>query len=366
VSPESTGPFDATAPTSPTSPTSPAAPEVPDGPPPAARLVDLSLAYLQSAALSVAAKVGVADQLAQGPRTAAELAAHAGVDADRLSRVLRLLASMEIFREDATGRFHLTPMAEPLRSDVPFSMHGLVSMFTHDLFWVPTGRLTDTVAKGDTIFGDLFGAPFFAHLATDPEAARLFDTGMAGYSESENGPVIEALLSADALPAGGTVVDLGGGRGGFLRRLLAARPDLDGVLFDRPDMLAGHLLDVPELAGRWRTEAGDFFTAVPQGADVYVIKRVVHDWTDEECVRILTLCREAMAPGGRVVIVESVLPEPNVPHFARTLDVLMMSLLNGRERDRDDFEKICTASGLRIAGVTPTSTPVSVIEAVPT
>jgi len=341
------------------------APAGPDGPPPAARLVDLSLAYLHSAALSVAARVGVADRLAEGPRTAAELAAHAGVDADRLNRVLRLLASIEIFREDGAGRFHLTPMAEPLRSDVPGSLHGLVSMLTHELFWVTTGRLTDTVTKGDTIFGDLFGAPFFTYLATDPEAGRLFDTGMAGYSESENGPVAEALMRGDALPAGGTIVDLGGGRGGFLRALLPARPDLNGVLFDRPDMLAGHLLDLPELAGRWRTEAGDFFTAVPRGADVYFIKRVVHDWTDEECVRLLTLCREAMAPGGRVVIVESVLPEPNAPHFARTLDVLMMSLLNGRERDRDDFERICTAAELKITGVTPTPTPVSVIEAVP-
>ncbi|MFH8408328.1 methyltransferase [Streptomyces sp. NPDC018019] len=333
----------------------------PHSPSPAVQLTEHALAYLHSAALRAAALLGVADHLADGPRTAEELAAATGADPAHLRRALRLLATRDVFREDDAGAFHLTPAADSLRSDAPSSMRDAVVMLTDDPFWRPAGRLADTVRAGHTVFDEIFGAPYFGHLERVPEAGAVFDTGMAGLAESENAPVAAAY----AFPPEGTVVDVGGGRGGLLRQVLLRNPGLTGILHDQEPVLRHHTLDVPDLTGRWRSAPGDFFTAVPAGADVYLLKRILHDWNDSDCVRILRACRAAMTrPGSRLLAIDAVLPPGNAPHPGKTMDVLMMTSLNGRERDESAFHRLLAEAGLKPARTIPTDSTLSIVEAV--
>ncbi|WP_030021408.1 methyltransferase [Streptomyces monomycini] len=328
---------------------------------PAVQLTEHALAYLHSAALRAAALLGVADHLADGPRTAGELATATGTDAAHLRRALRLLATRDVFREDPDGTFHLTPAAEPLRSDAPSSMRDAVIMLTDEPFWRPAGQLADTVRAGRTVFEEIFGAPYFGHLERVPEAGTVFDTGMAGLAESENDPVAAAY----GFPATGTVVDVGGGRGGLLRQVLLRNPGLTGILHDQEAVLRHHTLDRPELTGRWQTHTGDFFTAVPPGADVYLLKRILHDWHDDDCLRILRTCRTAMTrPGSRLLIVDAVLPQGNAPHPGKTMDILMMTSLNGRERDEPAFHHLLTEAGLTPGRTIPTESTLSIVEGV--
>ncbi|MFJ9711843.1 methyltransferase [Streptomyces sp. NPDC101234] len=322
-------------------------------------LVNESLGYLFPAALRVAAVVGVADHLAGGPRTAAELAEATRTDARSLYRVLRLLATRGIFEEDAGGRFRLTSVGDTLRSDAPCSARSAVLMNTDRSMWLPVADLSRCVSEGTSAFEHLFGLPFFEYFAQDEDTADVFHTGMAAMSDAENEPIAAAC----EFPATGTVVDVGGGHGGFLLAVLGHHPGLHGVLLDQPHVLAGHLLDTPGIAGRWSIESGDFFTAVPEG-DVLVLKRILHDWEDDQCVTLLDRCRAALAPGGRIMVVDAVVPPGNTPHQAKMLDLLLMAALVGRERTEPEFAALFEAAGLKLSRIVPTPTVLSVVEAV--
>ncbi|GHG53535.1 methyltransferase [Streptomyces griseocarneus] len=326
----------------------------------AAHLKELTLGHLYSAALRTAAELRIADRLADGPRTAADLARDAGADASALRRLLRYLASREVFREDDAGAFHLTPAAQPLRTDVPGSLHPAVMMFTDELFLRSSAGLGDTVRTGKPAFPAAFGAPFFEYLATDAAARETFDTGMAAFS----GPGDAAVAAAYPFPAHGTVVDVGGGRGGLLREVLLRHPGLTGVLFDQEPALREPLVDTPGTAGRWRTQPGDFLASVPDGGDYYLVKHVLPDWDDDNAVRILASCRRAMAPGGRVLVVDAVPPRGNAPHPGKAVDVMMMAALGGKGRDPQELDALFARAGLRRTRILPTDGFVSVVEAV--
>lgn len=333
--------------------------EVVDARASSAFLVNESLGYLFPAALRAAAVVGVADHLTDGPRTAAELAGATRTDARNLYRVLRLLATRGVFEEDAVGRFRLTAAGDALRTDAPCSARSAVLMNTDRSMWLPTADLSRCVTEGTSAFEHLFGLPFFEYFAQDEDTADVFHTGMAAMSDAENGPIADAC----DFPPTGTVVDVGGGHGGFLLTVLDRHPALRGVLYDRPHVLAGHRLDTPGAGGRWSTETGDFFTAVPKG-DVLLLKRILHDWEDDQCVTPLDRCRAALAPGGRILVVEAVVPPGNAPHQAKALDLLLMAALVGRERTVPEFAGLFEAAGLKLARVVPTPTVLSVVEAV--
>ncbi|MCX4683111.1 methyltransferase [Kitasatospora purpeofusca] len=326
----------------------------------AAFLVDEALGFLFPAALRAAAEVGVADHLAAGPALPADLAAATGTDARNLHRVLRLLATRGIVTEDEQGRFALTGAGQALRSDVPHSARTAIRMLTDRTMWGPAGELTHCLTEGATAFEKLFGMPFFDHFAKDEHTAAVFHVGMAAMSDPENAPIAAAY----DFPASGTVVDIGGGHGGLLLEVLRRNPGLEGVLYDRSHVLAGNRLDAHgEIAGRWTPQDGDFFSSVPSG-DVHLLKRITHDWDDDTCATLLGHCRRALRPGGRILVLDAVVPPGNGPHQSKALDLMMMASLTGRERTEADFAELFGRAGLRLSRVIPTSTVLSVVEGV--
>jgi hypothetical protein len=323
-------------------------------------VLDQSLGYFYSAALRAAARLNIADHLAEFAQTPEELAATMGVDGPSVYRLLRFLATRDIFAEDDGGKFHLTPSAELLRTDVPRSMRSAVLMLTDQVFWKPAELLDDTVREGGTQFDRIFPAPFFDWLAQDEEAGNVFHVGMAGMSDSEN----QRIAGSYDFSYASKVVDVGGGHGGFLVEALRNSPTVHGVLFDEEHVLAHNRLDEAQAIDRTETVSGDFFDAVPSGADAYVVKRILHDWDDEASVRILSSCRQAMSPNGRVLVIDAVIPTGNEPHPGKTLDILLMTSLPGKERTEAEFRKIFEEAGLSMTRVIPTSTPLSIVEGV--
>jgi hypothetical protein len=323
-------------------------------------IVTESLAFLYPAALRAAALLEVAEHLADGPRDVAELAGLTGANGPYLRRLLRFLASHGTFREDEDGRFHLTPQADLLRADAPRSMRAGVLMATQDGFWQSAADLAEAVRRGEPAFDRRFGQPVFAYLAEHPEHGPLFDAGMAAFSAGDIG----YLIAGYDFPNDGVMVDVGGGRGGLLLAALRARPGLRGILLDQEKVLAGNAL--PDLGAddRWETVTGDFFSSVPAG-DLYTVKNVLHDWNDDQCVRLLENCRRAMNPGARLLAVDTVIPPGNDPHLGKALDILMLLLLPGQGRTQPEFERIFERAGFRITQVIPTPGTVSMIEAVP-
>ncbi|MFD7658681.1 methyltransferase [Actinosynnema sp. NPDC059797] len=323
-------------------------------------LMDIALSYLVPAALRAVTALGVADHLVAGPRPVAELARSVGADPLNLHRALRLLATRGVFTEGDDGRFALTPAAELLRTDLPSSFGPAVLMLTDESFWRPAGELEEAVRTGRSPFDRLFGVPFFEHFARDPDTAAIFHVGMASMSDPENPLVARAC----DFPPGATVVDVGGGHGGLLLDVLREHPGVRGVLFDQPHVLRGHRLGELGADDRWDLVAGDFFAEAPHG-DAYLVKRILHDWDDEHCLRILEHCRRAMSPHGRVLVVDAVVPPGNDPDPGKVIDLLMMSSFTGRERTRADFDALFTRAGLRLTRVLPTGTRLSIVEGVP-
>ncbi|WP_329395523.1 methyltransferase [Streptomyces melanogenes] len=334
---------------------SPAAPDEVTG-----ELLELSLGYLYSAALHTAARFGIADHLAGGPRGADELAKAAGVDGPHLYRLLRFLATKGVFREDEEGRFHLTPLAQPLRSDTERSLRDYIMVRGEPVFWQSAAQLHEAVRTGSTAFENVYGVPFYDHVAADPDLGKAFNSSMAAFSETLSNDVVEAVDFSGATSA----VDVGGGRGGLLRAILRRNPQMTGTLVDLEPVVAGHVLDTPELTGRWSAQAGDFFASVPSGADVYLLKHVLASWPDEECVRILRTCREAMPAHGRLLVINAMIPAGNDPHPGKTIDVLMMTVLNGKGRTRAEYAALLARAGFSVVRVLDPSPHASVIEAV--
>ncbi|MDF5756964.1 methyltransferase [Spongiactinospora sp. TRM90649] len=323
-------------------------------------LLDESVGYLYAASLRAAAQIGVADHLADGPRTAAELAEATGTDADFLYRMLRLLATRQIVREEDGGRFYLTPQGDALRTDNPVSVRDAILMTSAHTHWRSAGELVTALREGGPVFDRLFGLPYYEHIKGEQSVDGVFHKGMASFSAA----VDQLAVGSCDWPQEGVVVDVGGGTGGLLVQALLARPGLRGVLFDERHVLDGNRLGEVGDDSRWETVAGDFFTEVPGGGDVYALKRILHNWSDEECVRILRNCREAMAPGGRVLVIDPVIPPGNTPDASKIHDLIMMMLLTGRERTEAELSRLLEEAGLRLTRVVRTGAPVAVIEAV--
>lgn len=343
-------------------PSSEPIPAQPQVPPPLA-LLDLVTGKWISQAISVAAKLGIADLLRDGPKPCDELARANQVDAQSLYRLLRATASFGVFAEVGDKEFALTPMAECLRSDVPGSLRGMATMSGEDLFWRPWGDLLTSVKTGEPAFARVFGKGLFEALPEFPATAAIFDEAMTGWSAQEAAAVVAAY---DFAPFG-TVIDVGGGQGLLLATILKAHPRLRGVLFETPSVIqaAQERVKAVGLSDRIKTVAGDFFGAVPGGGDAYLLKHVIHDWDDERAVKILSSCRHAMGSHGRLLVVEMVIPPGNDRFLGKLLDLEMLVIAGGQERTEAEYRDLLAMAEFRMSRIVPTSSASSVIEGLP-
>jgi hypothetical protein len=333
-------------------------------PGPQQHVLGLITGYWLSQCVRVAAKLGVADVLARGPKTPEALAEQLGANAPALRRVLRALASAGVFAEDARGRFRLTPAAKTLQTGAPGSLRDFARMMVDDYNWDAWAGLDHAVVRGALPFDQVHGEPIFEYLAKHPDDEALFAASMASISGTENDAV------ARAYPFGKlrTLVDVGGAHGHLLATILRRHKKLRGILYDQPQVVAAAgasgFLSAPELAGRHELVGGSFFDRVPAGADAYLMKYILHDWDDEKCLRILGNCRDAMAEGGRVLVVEHVIPKGNGAYWGKLLDVNMLALTGGQERTREEFRELFARAGLKLARVWPTAGALRVLESV--
>jgi hypothetical protein len=311
-------------------------------------------------AICTAAELGVADLLAEGPRSIESLAEAAEARPHELGRLMRFLASQGFFEEDDEGRFALNDAAVPLRSDADQSARFQAMYYGSRAIWEAWGGLTDAVRKGTTGFEAVHEQGFWEHLAEDSGDAATFDRHMSLMVRRRN------VAGGYDYSGIGTLVDVGGGLGTTLAEVLRANPTMQGMLFDLPDVIARArgTIGASDVADRCELVEGSFFDAVPSGGDAYLLSNILHDWDDEDCRRILRACRAAMEPGAKLLLGESLLPpEPNTPSMAWFVDLQMMVVTGGMQRSQRQFDELFAETGF-----TPTQTfpagATSVLEAV--
>jgi O-methyltransferase len=332
-----------------------------EAPPPEAVLTQMAFSALVTQALYVAARLGIADLLAAGPRTVAELAAETETHERSLYRVLRSLAGAGVFAEVAPKTFGLTPLAEPLRTDAPGSMrNGLIFMGEEWHFNVWSNML-HSVRTGKPAWAQTHGAEVFEYFALNPVQAEIFNGAMTDMSIGTAPAVVESYDFSGF----DTLADIAGGHGYLLAQILKANPNLSGLLFDVAPVVEGAtaLLEREGVNTRVERVAGNFFQSVPR-ADAYIMKHIIHDWDDERASLILKNINAAMGEDGRVLIVETIIPEGNEPHYSKLLDLEMLTSPGGIERTAEEYAALLASAGLKLSRIVPTPSPYSIVEAV--
>ena len=325
------------------------------------KLAEMISGVTLSQSLCTVAELGIADLLAEGPRSAAELADKSGAHPEALHRVLRYLASNGVFEEDAKGRFRLTPMAHYLRSDVEATQRDAARM----MYFLSPGwtEMLHSVKTSESAFTKAFGKPLFEHLGANPGDAAVFDAAMVGFHGPETGAVL------DAYDYGGveTLADIGGGNGSVLSATLERNARLRGIWFDLPHVeeRARETFASAQLDGRCQLMTGNFFESVPEGADAYQMRHIIHDWYDDRAEGILRNIRRVIPENGRLLLIEAVIPSGNDPSFGKFSDVLMLMFPGGMERTEEQFRNLYEKAGFELTSITPTASPASVIEGRP-
>lgn len=315
--------------------------------------------YWVSQAIYVAAKLGLADLVKHGPRTADDMASEIAVHPHALYRLLRALASVGIFAENSQKRFSLTPLADRLRSDVPQSQRSLAIMNGEE-HYAAWGELLYSVRTGKVAFDKIYGMPVFDYLSKHPEKAKEFDEAMVGVHGRESA----AMLEAYDLSGFRVLADIGGGNGSLLTAALQKYPKLQGILYDLPGVIARAKanLDAAGLSGRCKAIGGDFFQEVPAGADAYLMRHIIHDWDDEKSLRILRNIHRVLGRDGTLLVVESVIPPGNEPFFGKLLDLTMLTVPGGQERTEEEYRRLFEAGGIQLTRIVPTKDYVHVVE----
>ncbi|MGW5107052.1 methyltransferase [Nocardia sp. NPDC004123] len=327
-------------------------------------LLELATAGYLSQATCAAAELGIADALAEGPRQPADLAAAVGANEDALRRLMRLLISAGVFAQRRDGAYELTGMSQALRSDAQVTLRDLLLFFGADLHRKHWTHLSGSVRSGGSLWPELEGMEFFEFADKHPEAGEIFDRAMSSVSGLSNEP----LQAAFDFGRFGSIVDVGGGRGSLLVDILRRHPAMRGTVFDLPRVREGleEELRMPGLTGRLTFEPGSFFDSVPKGADAYLLKHILHDWSDEDAERILRTIRAAMESEARLLIIEMVMPQHHRPHPGKIIDLeMLIQTRGGRERTQTEFGNLLSRSGFVLTGVTASAAPDCVIEAHP-
>jgi SAM-dependent methyltransferase len=329
--------------------------------PPHVQVIQMGTACWVSRLVVTAANLRLADHLAQGPKSAADLAAVTATNPRALHRFMRSLANFGILTQGAGDTFALTPLGEALRSDAPGSARSTILAMAGPWMWKAWEEFQYSVETGKTAMEKVFGMPVFDYLAQHPQEAAQFSEAMVGIHGAEP----PAVADAYDFSACGSIVDVGGATGNMLAHVLARHPRVTGVLFDRSYVVtdAPALLRARGVENRVSIERGDFFERVPAGGDVYILSHIIHDWNEDQCLTILGNCRKAMKPGAKLLIVEFVLPEGNTPHFGKLVDMVMLAIPGGEERTAGEYRTLLAAAGMKMTRVIPTSSDVSIVEA---
>lgn len=336
----------------------------PQHPDPTQHLMQFGSGYVISTVLWTVAELNIADLLKNGPRPVSELAKETRTNEDALYRSLRLLAMVGIFAETQPRHFTLTPAAELLRTDVKGSLRDMVVWMADPMHLRVASDWLHSVKTGEPTIEHTFGKPAFDYFAEQSVEFDRFHRAMTTMSTMAIFPVLEAY---DFSPYS-NIVDVAGGHGFVLCEILRKYPKANGVLFDIAEVKKGgdQRIEQCGLGSRCRTASGDFFKSVPEGGDLYLMKNIIHDWDDDKALPILRNCRKALVDGGKkngkVVLLELVMPEGNVPHLAKILDIEMLFFPGGRERTEKQYAELFAKAGLRLTRIVPTKSPYSVIE----
>lgn len=323
------------------------------------QLDEMITGYWISQAVYAAAKFGIADHLKDGPKLVEELAESTSTNPDALYRLLRALASRGIFAEGEPRQFSLTALAEPLRSDIPGSKRPLALMSGDEQFraWA---EIEYSIRSGKTSFDKVFGKPIFDYLGENPDKAKIFDAAMVGIHGRES----KIILHAYDFSGIGVLADIGGGNGSQITGILQSYTAMKGILFDLPSTIerARDPIEEAGLAGRCELVGGNFFEAVPNGADAYMMRHIIHDWDYEKSLTILRNCHQAMSADSKLLVVESIIPPGNEPFNGKFLDLAMMLIPGGKERTKEEYRTLFDEAGFEFTRVVPTTTEVSIIE----
>ncbi len=333
----------------------------PQSPPPDQVLMQMVVGgKFISRALSEVARLGIADHLAGGSASAADLAAKTETNEDALYRVMRALSAVGVFEQLPDRHFANTPVSEFLRQEGKASLRAMVRWINTQPAWDAWGRLDHSVKTGKPAFDEVFGEQVFDYLTEkDPETGAIFNDAMTSFS-ALTGPAVAEAYDFSGIEK---LVDVGGGHGAMLKAIVDKHANVKGIVFDLPNVVAD--VDLGSHADRITAEGGNFLESVPAGADAYIMKHIIHDWDDEHCTTILRLCREAMNEGGKVLIIEQVVSDAPESTFAKLLDLEMLVMTTGgRERTEEEFGALLPGAGLKLTRVIPTKSPVAVIEAV--
>jgi SAM-dependent methyltransferase len=321
------------------------------------QIMRLGFGFAVSQALRVVIELGVPDLLASGKRSVEELAAATQSHPDALYRVMRLLTSEGVFREALPRQFELTQMGSALGSDHPGGPRDFIRMINSEAY-LAFEQLLYSVRSGKPAFDKVFGSPRFDWLSEHPEQAALFQRAMIALSQGSN----EAIAEAYDFRPFTRIVDIGGGHGQLLSQILARNAHLSGVLFDLSPGVAAARQGVGGDLPRTEFVAGDFFESVPVG-DVYILKKVIHDWDDKRAAAILRNCRKSLQPNGKILVAETLVPPGDEPSQIKHVDVVMLAVTGGLERTETQYASLFNAAGLRFERVIQTRGPISIIEA---
>ncbi len=330
--------------------------------PPQLVLMQMSMGFIVSQAISVAGKLCIADHLKDEAKSVEQLAELTGAHAPSLYRLMRALASAGIFKKDAENRYFNTELGKFLRSDHPESMRGAVRMICDREHWQPHGNLLQSVKTGEIAFEYTFGMPVFPYFAQNPEAAEVFDNAMTSFSHT----IANAVAATYDFSGAKTIADIGGGHGLLLSTILKTNADAKGILFDQPQVVAGanNLLENNGVSERVETVGGDFFAKIPISADVYLMKFILHDWNDEQSLTILKNLAKSAKPGAKLLLVETVVEENDAPSMSKIMDLNMLVMTGGKERTAKEYAALFEQTGFKLTIVYPTPSPLQIVEAV--
>ena len=339
----------------------PASDGTPPAPVPTQVMMQLITGYWMSQAVGVAAHLGIADALADGPRTSDELGRSLGAHPNSVYRLMRLLSSIGVFGQQGDDRFTLNPLGETLLSEGPGSVRSFAITETAPGHWLPWGRLVDSVRTGEPMAHETLGMELFDWYGQNPEEASFFTAAMGNLSALAAGELVRVYDFSNAKK----VIDVGGAHGILLQAVLMANPTVHGILYELPHVIATAAENIEtQVKDRCELVSGDFFKSVPGGGDVLLLKQIIHDWDEERAALVLRNCRDALSPGGKLLLIEMIVPQDNQPSFAQAMDLNMLAILGGRERTEKEYRTLLDTSGFRLERVTPTHSPFSVVEAV--